>query len=63
MTTIKQTIKNIRLFVAKNKITPYRLCKEAGLHRNTLHRIKHDDWNPTISTIEKIERVIKIWRK
>ncbi len=51
-------IERIRKLVTEGGMSRSGLARAAGLHANTLRDCTEEDWNPTVETLNKLERVL-----
>ena len=52
------TIEKVRNIVASGMITRAGLARAAGLHANTLRDCTEESWNPTVETLNKLDRFL-----
>ena len=58
MSKIEQAIKEIRAFAEKEGLHNATFAQLAGLHKNSLRHFGSDAWNPKVSTLLSLERVM-----
>lgn len=58
MHTIDHVLNRIRAYAAARGWKKSRLAAEAGLSDNALKHLNNPSWNPNVSTIRSIERLI-----
>ena len=59
---IDETLQEIRDFLEVERITPCRLFRMAGLNIKSSHVMYREAWNPTASTIRKLQDAIRAYR-
>ena len=63
LNTSSAVIARLRAWAAANEWKKSRLAAEAGLPDTTLRNFDSDEWNPTLDTLERLERTIpKTWQ-
>lgn len=58
MNTVAAAIERVRAWRVANDLAPSRFAAAAGVSEATLRHIDHENWNPTASTLEKLEVLI-----
>lgn len=58
MTYIEQSKKKVRDFIANNGWTLFRLSRQSGIRESTLRALHSEKWNPTSSTLHKLETTV-----
>lgn len=53
-----EIIARIRAFRGENNLSRSGLATKAGLHKNALRNLDDPDWNPSLDTVQKLERFI-----
>jgi 3,4-dihydroxy 2-butanone 4-phosphate synthase/GTP cyclohydrolase II len=54
----RPTIERVRDLVGEGRMTRTGLARAAGLHANTLRDCTEQSWNPTVETLNKLERFL-----
>lgn len=61
--TVALAINRIRAWRKDNAIPTYIFARQADLSHSAVRGIDDDDWNPTLSTIEKLEVLVpRTWQ-
>ena len=55
---VDQSIHRIRTFLEEKEIAKSRLAVMAGVPEGCTRGVYNSDWNPTLDTLRKLERVI-----
>lgn len=55
---INEIISRIRAYRSAQNWSVLRLAKEAGLAESTIRNIDAPDWNPTLDTMNKLQKVV-----
>ena len=58
LNTVAAAIARVRAWRVANDLAPSRFAAAAGVSEATLRQIDHENWNPTSSTLEKLEAVL-----
>lgn len=58
MSNIRMSVAEMKQKVLDGKITRYKLAKFIGMNINSIRKMTEDDWNPTLDTLIKIERIM-----
>lgn len=53
-----QAVARIRRYAAEQGLTRNQLAKLSGLHWHSLRDMDRDDWNPTLTTLRRLESII-----
>lgn len=56
--SVRDSITNVREFLATGKWSKNRLAAAAGMGESVLRNIDDPEWNPTATTLEKLECAI-----
>lgn len=58
MVTTFTILNRVRAFCLQADVPRYRIARKAGLPDGILAKVEQDDWNPTVSTLERLRAVI-----
>ena len=58
MTPTQKNIHRVRAYFKASGLSKAGLAKEAGIRDTVLRHIDDEAWNPTVRTLERLERVV-----
>lgn len=58
LSDVEKIIIRIKSWVSYLRLSKNKLAGQAGIAESTLREFEHKDWNPTLSTIKKLETAV-----